>query len=367
MLSASAQTLDKKQLLADIKAHQKAVLVKDDFWIRDPYIILGPDDHYYLTGTTQMPELSFNEAIKYNVGLGDSSLVGWKMRVWKSKDLVAWDEMKVPFDLSTGFWAKEQPAAFTEVPQSTWHLWAPELHFINGRWMFLHTTPAPVKGGANFGISTGDKLEPPFEFPLGTLFKDKHDPSLIQDTDGKIYLIYGNTQIVELSKDLKSFVGQPEFIYPSTLRDMPNGKKEKGIGHEGVAIKKIGSKYVQFGTGWSTNAGRKGSYNLYYALADNVKGPYGSRQFAGRFLGHGTPFQDREGRWWCTAFFNANVPPLDKQGIRTRDLSVTAQTINQQGLTLVPLDVRVLKDGTVSIKALDPDYAFPGPDEVQKF
>ncbi|MEM7474095.1 MAG: beta-xylosidase, partial [Planctomycetota bacterium] len=92
---------------------------------------------------------------------------------------------------------------------------------------------------------------------------------------------------------------------------------------------------------------------------------YGPRKFAARFLGHGTPFQTRDGKWWCTAFFNGNVPPLSREGIQNRDLSETAQTINQRGTTIVPLDVKVLKDGEVYIRAKDPDYANPGPDEAQ--
>ena len=36
-------------------------------------------------------------------------------------------------------------------------------------------------------------------------------------------------------------------------------------------------------------------YYLYYCTADKITGPYGPRLFAGRFLGHGTPFQDRDG------------------------------------------------------------------------
>jgi xylan 1,4-beta-xylosidase len=91
------------------------------------------------------------------------------------------------------------------------------------------------------------------------------------------------------------------------------------------------------------------------------------RQFAGRFLGHGTPFQSRDGKWWCTAFFNGNVPPLPRGGIEKRDLSETAQTINQRGTTIVPLEVKDLDGGDIYIRALDPAYATPGPDEVQKF
>ena len=130
---------------------------------------------------------------------------------------------------------------------------------------------------------------------------------------------------------------------------------------------RIGAKYVLFGTGWSTGRMRQGSYNLYYATADKITGPYSERRFAGRFLGHGTPFQDRDGRWWSTAFYNANVPPISTNGIRNRDLSDTAHTINQRGTTLVPLDVKILSDGEVRIRAKDPNYASPGPDEAQKF
>jgi hypothetical protein len=44
-----------------------------------------------------------------------------------------------------------------------------------------------------------------------------------------------------------------------------------------------------------------------------------------------------------------------------------AQTNNEQGVTIVPLDVRILESGEVYIRAKDPAYATPGPDESQKF
>ena len=87
----------------------------------------------------------------------------------------------------------------------------------------------------------------------------------------------------------------------------------------------------------------------------------------GVFLGHGTPFQDKAGRWWCTAFYNANVPPLNRDQLRTADMSDNAYTINPQGVTLVPLDVKLLEDGAVYIRAKAPDYAIPGKEEVQRF
>lgn len=353
--------------LAALKQHDKAVLVKDDIWIRDPYIVLAPDGYYYLTGTTQTPKSVLDGSLKYNVGLGDSSRVGWHVRVWKSQNLVDWEYIGEPFDLAEGYWATKHKDLFEKTPTRNWHLWAPELHFINDKWVLVHTTPSPVKEGSNLAVSKTSALSGPFDFPLAEKSKGLHDPSLFRDTDGKVYLIWSNTYIAELTPDMNGFVGEPQHIYPSTLRKMGDGSLKKGIGHEGCVILKIGDKYVLFGTGWSTNKMRKGSYNLYYAVADHVKGPYGPRKFVGRFLGHGTPFQDKEGKWWCTAFYNANVPPVDTKGIQTKDLSDNAYTINKQGVTLVPLDVKVLKNGDISIKAIDPDYGNPGPDEVQKF
>ena len=54
-------------------------------------------------------------------------------------------------------------------------------------------------------------------------------------------------------------------------------------------------------------------------------------------------------------------------GIVSRNIGDNARTINEQGVTIVPLDVRVLDNGEVFIRAKDPAYATPGPDEAQQF
>lgn len=190
-------------------------------------------------------------------------------------------------------------------------------------------------------------------------FLKKHDPSIFVDDDGQAYLLWGyhGFFIAPLNDDFTGFKREPVEIDPS-------GRK---IGHEGITMKKIGAKYVYIGTAWSTDMGRKGSYNLYYATADTPYGPFTGRRFLGRFLGHGTPFADKNGNWWCTAFFNGNRPPIDDYNIHNKDLSEDAQTINEQGTTIVPLKVTVAPDDEVWIMAKDPRYQIPGPDEVQKF
>jgi len=345
-----------EQIKQAMAAHDRAIHVKDG-WIRDPYIIQSPDGFFYLTGTTQSTSLLETPENKYNTGLGDASLVGYELQAWKTKDFIHWESLEVPFTLKDGIWFSAKPEKFKEVPESQWRLWAPEFHFINGKLVLIHTSPSPV-GGANLSVAPGSEPVRPWTNPMGEKIAKRHDPSLFQDDDGTWWMIWGATSIAPLKSDLSDFSGEAVNIGPS-------GKTSE-MGHEGCLIRKIQGKYVLFGTGWSTGKMRKGSYNLYYATADKITGPYSERKFVGRFLGHGTPFRDNAGKWWCTAFYNGNVPPVSKNGIQNKDLSSTAQTINEQGVTLVPLDVK-MKGSELIIRAIDPDYANAGPDELQKF
>jgi hypothetical protein len=48
-------------------------------------------------------------------------------------------------------------------------------------------------------------------------------------------------------------------------------------------------------------------------------------------------------------------------------MPMNKDTINQQGVTIVPLDVQFIEDGDVRVRAKDPRYVDPGPEEVQQF
>ncbi|MFT6862008.1 MAG: arylsulfatase A-like enzyme [Akkermansiaceae bacterium] len=334
-----------------LKFHDRALFIKND-WIRDPYITLGPDDFYYLTGTTINEEDPREETDPYNIGLGDISAVGNTVRVWKSQDLIKWQDLGPVFSLKDSIHQK---------PGN--RIWAPEVHWIpeKKRWALVHCS----KQKANFALSAGSQLKGPWTHPMGGNLGQKHDPALFKFSD-TWWMLSENTKFQPLAKDFHKFSAEPIRIDPSGSLPGPEGSPLQRSGHEGATMIRIGPKFVHLGTAWSTDKGRKGSYNLYYSVADEITGPYGPRKFAGRFLGHGTPFQTRDGKWWCTAFFNANVPPLSTEGIKVRDLSEIAQTINHRGTTIVPLDIRLLENGEIYIRAKDPNYASPGPDEAQK-
>ena len=297
----------------------EATHMLDGIWMRDPYIVIGPDGDYYLTytsGKTDMP-------------------------VWKSTDLENWTRLEEGYrleDLSYFSRATEENSEMI-VTRGEPKLWAPEMYFLDGRWVVVHTS--------NYRQSTIIASESPtfdsFTEPMGIEFGAKHDPSLFRDDDGTIWLVCKCAELWEIEQDLSGFTGKVIKLHPA----------DRKMGHEGCQILKIGDRYVWFGTAWSTDEMRKGTYNLYYATANKVEGPYGERRLAGRFLGHGTVFQDKDGEWWCTAFLNGTYvdPGEAMSGV---DDSI-ASTINRQGLTLVPLDVKMV-DGDVSIQAIDPHY-----------
>lgn len=342
--SCSAASDEREAKLNAISEHRSAVYIKDG-WIRDPYIVLGPDQMFYLTGTMPVDGDPREVSDKYNIGLGEESIVGGDLRVWKSPNLVDWEYLGVIYSVTDSpNYNKKNPT----------YLWAPELHWVDSSLVLVHCP----KYSSTLAVNRDGTVDNNWEYPYPENFRKIHDPSLFVE-DGKLYIVYGykGTYLAKIKPDFSGFESEPYRIDPS----------DRIIGHEGVTIKKIGSKYVYFGTGWSTDEGRKGSYNMYYCTADNIYGPYSERRFMGRFLGHGTPFQDKSGNWWCTAFFNANVPPLPVEGIENRDLSETAQTINESGTTIVPLEVRIMEDGDVYIRAIDEHYRNPGPDEVQQF
>jgi len=346
--------MSRAEIEAGLKSHDRALYIKQG-WIRDPYITVGPDKLYYLTGTTPNPGDPRELGEPYNTGLGQGSIVGSAVRIWRSKDLIDWEYLGEPFTLDRDS-DRKNPGKL---------VWAPEIHWVAdmNRWVLVHC-PGPK---ASLALSAGREIKGPWEHPLGERLGSKHDPSLFKDDDGTWWLAWQNGLIAPLSSDFTHFTAEPSRIDPAGSRPGPDGEAISRIGHEGTTIMKFGKKYVFIGTAWSTDKGRKGSYNLYYCTSDKITGPYGPRKFIGRFLGHGTPFQTLDGKWWCTAFYNGNVPPLPRAGIRTRDLSGDAQTINQRGTTIVPLEVRTLENGDIYLRALDPDYASPGPDEVQRF
>lgn len=314
---------------AALAAHDRAVHIHDH-WIRDPYFVLD-DDHYYLTGTT----------------LANPPEKNVEIPLWRSSDLVSWETIGPIWQPKDSSWIEKlKPKNHNN---GNLLIWAPEIHHLDDQWVVVHTTNAQQ---AN--LLLGEKPTGPFTEPMGADFGHRHDPTIFTDDDGSHWLVWACTRIQKLKPDFSGFEGKVHTIGPS----------DRKMGHEGAMIHKIGDRYVLFGTAWSRDKLRHGTYNLYYCTSRSLTGPYGPRRFAGRCLGHSTLFKDKQGRWWATAFLNGRHVSVEE--INGPEVRTEALTLNKQGTTLVPLDVKTV-DGDIVVTAKDPAYAVPGPEEVQKF
>ncbi len=142
----SEQNNESKELSV-IDKHNKAVHVMDGIWMRDPFIQLNPDGYYYLSCTRQ------RENLKLDAPKGG-------IEVYRSKDLLNWESLGVIWTTSESIWGQkmEKRAVSKENKHGVKSamIWAPEIHFINNKWVVLYTSN---QGTANLMLSEAQNLK----------------------------------------------------------------------------------------------------------------------------------------------------------------------------------------------------------------
>ena len=247
-----------------------------DFPVRDTSVCLGPDGTYYMTGTTGHPTWW-----KTNDGI----------RVWKSKDLVAWAPL--------GFvWSFAKDATWQKLQDEKRAIWAPELHYFKGTFWIAYCVNT---GGTGILRSKTGKADGPYEDmkPDGPL-TGGIDASLFADDDGKIYFVWQNGQVARLKDDLTGLAEAPRLLKPANAAH---------VGFEGAFLTKIGGRYHLIGAEFNERQGQK-EYDCMAASSDSVYGPYGNRYLAVPCGGHNVLFEDAEGKWWSTFFGNDPLAPF---------------------------------------------------------
>lgn len=315
---------------ADITNPEQSILLETpilfDHWLRDTWIAVGPDNTYYLTGTTAATNRNYNKephCWDWNDGI----------YLWKSKDLKNWESMGL-------IWSFEKDATWQKEPFTRKQfshaisvngdslenkfraLWAPELHYIKSldNWFIVACLNNSKNGKGSFILkSTSGKPEGPYVNIDGNAEKPLFpyiDGSLFEDTDGTVYFLCLDKYIARMKKDMS---GLDEDIREIQQTEYPF---EPYI--EGVSIFKHNGKYHLVQAIWShvlpdgtqTYATENKtetcySYDCIIAESDCVYGPYSYRYNAITGGGHNNFFQTPDGLWWATAFFN----PRGKQAL----------------------------------------------------
>lgn len=290
-----------EEKLALLESHDQAFLALNER-VRDPFVHKGPDGYYYLTGTT--------------AGSHWGPTIGIKL--WRSKNLAEWEDMGFVWDLYKD-----------GGPQRSWHffqrlkntdflnpraIWAPEIHYMNGTWWIPHCMNI---GGHGLLRSTTGKPEGPYE--VMPMISDKLIDAHLYEEDGDYYYLWQADIIAKMDDRMKKLVEEPVRLEHDGNHPM---------GYEGVLMLKLEDKYVFVASGRygyeTTN-----TYDLFYAVSENLKGPYGKRRKAIKNAGHGNLFQDDKGRWWATAFDHEFIDPKNP---------------HRWNFWLVPVDIEVTED-----------------------
>ncbi|WP_170162907.1 family 43 glycosylhydrolase [Marinimicrobium koreense] len=244
--------------------------------LRDPSVTLGGDGYYYLVGTQN----------GYGYLYGDGGIT-----LFRSKDLEKWEDVATIWS-----WSELGPGDFSRM-----QLWAPEFKYVKSDDTYYLTFSLCCKGVTYLFKSATGRPEGPYTNVTEGKFVDGIDGYIFEDSNGKLYFLWGGGRLGELNADRSGFVAPPR-----KLQTIENHH----VGYEGNALAKINGKYVLTGAEWHGPLRTNGTYDMMYGVSDTIWGPYTKARMGVPHAGHGTVFKDKSGNWWTTMFGNDITAPF---------------------------------------------------------
>lgn len=248
------------------------------FPVRDTSVCVGPDQTYYLTGTTGAPTWW-----KTNEGI----------RMWKSKDLKTWEPLGL-------VWSFEKDITWQKKRGENQAIWAPEIHCFNKTFWIAYCVN--YQGTGILKSSTGKPEGPYVDIKPDGPLTGEIDASLFRDDDGTVYFVYQDGKITRLKDDMSGLAEEPRLLKPANAGH---------VGFEGAFLFKANNRYYLSGADFID-----GRYHCYVASSKDLYGPYGDRYLAVPHGGHNMFFKDMSGQWWSTFFGNdGDAPFREKPGL----------------------------------------------------
>lgn len=305
-------------------------------WMRDTYVNrfeVDGQQMYVATGTTKSPEL--DKAAPYNDGIYvwiAPSLDGpWKLvdttglrpdqpkgKVWSPEFVDENSEGRVVVAPWQAYKNPDDPAT------KAGNAWAPELHYIDGRWYLVACMgDQSTLTGSFILVSEGGpegpyrNIEASVEHPLGEPVRASNpqyyhiDGGLFDDGDAT-YLVLHNDLYAEMTADMEN------LETPTKLPTFTQRKYSPEPYLEGATVTKVGEKYYLMHAVWALKGGDpaapswsylpgtgvKDQYDAVVAVSDSFEGPYSARYTLGVGAGHNNMFVDEDGVVWATFFRN---------------------------------------------------------------
>ena len=249
-----------------------------DVHLRDPYIMTGPDGHYYMTGTYDPVDWSNTKEI----------------HVYRSEDLSDWEDLGA-------VWNFERDATWQKklLTDGSSPIWAPELHYVHGNYYICYSLGWGAMNGSVLKSTTG-LPEGPYEDVRNSAVFDAIDSTFFVDDDGSVYAIRGDGQWTKMSRNMK---------YELTATRSLVSESGQQVGFEGCCVVKINGLYYLCSASYTTHYRADGSsylsYDSYYAVSNRFQGPYSERRLLLINGGHGNLFFAKDGTLYTTLFSGA--------------------------------------------------------------
>jgi xylan 1,4-beta-xylosidase len=211
--------------------------------------------------------------------------------VMKSTDLVNWEVVNYVYDTLENGDRQNLNNGQNEYGQGSW---ASSLRFRNGTFYVVFVS---LSSGRTYIYRTTNIETGPWT--RSTLNSVYHDPSLLFDDDGRVYLIYGgdDIRIIELTADATAIRsgGLNQVIIPDAGSIAGSG----GLPAEGAHAYKIDGRYYVFLISWPAGSMRT---ELVYR-ASSVAGPYvGQVALRNSGIAQGGVVNRPDGQWYAMLF-----------------------------------------------------------------
>jgi arabinan endo-1,5-alpha-L-arabinosidase len=235
--------------VTNASAQQPDQPMKGDIGVHDP-VMIRQDSTYYI----------------FHTGKG----VPFKT----SRDRINWKNTGRVFDtLHLPGWHKK------DIPEQDGSLWAPDIHYHNGRYHLYYSVSAWMNFNSGIGYATNTTLNPAdpnyrwtdqgmvIDYKQGGTGVNVIDPNVFIDDDGSKWLVYGSYKAGLRMTELDAVTGklkkeQPHLVTLTT-----------SLG-EGVYIIKDKDYYYIFASRGRCCAGLESTYQVVMGRSTKLQGPY---------------------------------------------------------------------------------------------
>lgn len=240
-------------------------------FIHDPSTIVADGPAYYVFGT------------------------GPGIRAKSSPDLRHWTNAYSIF---------REPPAWTAatVPEFRGGFWAPDVIQVNGRFLLYYAVSSWGKQTSAIGLATNATLNPaatnyawgdcgPIITSTGSAAYNTIDPSVMLDTDGKLWLAFGSYWKGIYLTELNPQTGR------RITADSPTYRLAWNDSIEASCLTRHADFYYLFVNWGQCCKGTNSTYEVRVGRAQKVTGPYLDREGSDLVTGGGSPFLHSTGRF----------------------------------------------------------------------